>query len=208
MLLIYGRKTARIKRFTDHQQCCKSCKTFDLDVRVYRDYYHLFFLPVIPIGDKTAKIRCNACTEPFRFEAVEKQYERLARTPFYLYALEILIVIIVLSFVAGNFITQKNKEKYIADPKVGDVYVVKKYESTLDTYYFLRVNKINGDTIFAYHNHLQYLFFTDEFDKEDYFIKEDELLFRKKGLKEMLDSSEIHSVERDYGDIAGFNRIQ
>lgn len=208
MFLIYGRKTARIKRFTDHQESCKSCKSFDLDVKVYRDYYHLFFIPVFPVGDKSSSIRCNKCTEPFRVEATQKQYARTARTPFYLYALIIIIISIILGVAVMNIVTQKNKEKFVANPKVGDVYIVKKLESTLETYYFLRLSRINGDSVFAYHNNLQYLFFTDKLDKEDYFVKEDEWAYSKKDLKTMLDSTEIKSVERTYGDDEGFNRIQ
>jgi len=208
MFLIYGRKTARIKRFTDHQESCKSCKSFDLDIKVYRDYYHLFFIPVFPVGEKSSKIRCNKCTEPFLIEATQKQYARTARTPFYLYALVIIILSIALVVVLMNQVTQKNKEKFVINPKVGDVYIVKKLESRLETYYFLRLNRIKGDSVFAYHNNLQYLFFTDKLDNEDFFVKDDDWAFTKKDLKTMLDSSEIRSVERSYGDEEGFNRIQ
>ena len=39
-------------------------------------------------------------------------------------------------------------------------------------------------------------------------MKDEELIFTKKELKEMLAHDEINSVERDYGDYEGFNRIK
>ena len=50
--------------------------------------------------------------------------------------------------------------------------------------------------------------FVTKLNDDDYFVKEEELGFTKGDLKQMLDRMEIHSVERDYGDYEGFNRIK
>lgn len=208
MFVIYGRRTARIKRYTDNQHSCKSCKSFDLDIKVYRDFYHLFFIPFFPAGDKTVKIYCNNCGEPLRLDSVQKHYEGSTKTPVYLYAGVILISGLILLLVNANLNTQKEKKKFVDNPMVGDVYRISKDESNSTSYYFLRVSQINGDTVFAYHNNLVYGGFITKLNDDDFFVKTDELIFTKKGLKEMLDRAEINSVERNYGDSEGFNRVR
>ena len=208
MFVIYGRRTTRIKKFTDNRQYCKSCNSFDLTVKVYKEYFHIFFIPFFPIGDKTVKIYCNSCGEPYRVDTVQKEYEKIAKTPFYLYAGLILVASLIFLLVNANIRTQKEKAKFVDNPIVGDVYLIRKDENNSTSYYFLRVTQINGDTIFAYHSNLEYSGFITKLNDDDFFVKEDELFFTKKELKEMLDKDEINSVERNYGSDTGFNRIK
>lgn len=55
---------------------------------------------------------------------------------------------------------------------------------------------------------LEYQKFTSVFYEEDYFVKNDELLMLKSGLKQMLEKGEIDAVNRSYGEYEGFNRIK
>lgn len=208
MFIIYGRRTARIKKYTDNQHVCQSCKVFDLDVKVFRDYYHLFFIPVFPVGNKTVKVKCNSCGEPMRLETIQKHYESISKTPFYLFAFPILLAGLILLAINLNLNTQKEKAAFVADPKVGDVYRIRKDENGLTTYYFLRLVRIKGDIVAACHNNLEYKGFISRWNVDDYFVKGEELFFTKEELKEMLDRMEINSVERNYGDDEGFNRIK
>ena len=208
MLLIYGRRTAIIKKCTDSQQACNSCKAFDLDVKVYRDYYHLFFLPFFPIGEKTVKIHCNNCKQPIRLDTMQKHYESISRTPFYLYTGPILFSGLILILIDANLNTQKEKVKFVENSKVGDVYRIRKDTNNSTTYYFLRVVNINADTVSVYHNNLEYNGFISKLNEDDYFVKNEELFFLKSDLKQMLKKMEINSVDRDYGEYEGFNRIK
>ena len=208
MFIIYGRRTATIKKYTENHQACQSCKSFDLAVKVYRDYYHLFFIPVIPVGVKTVKIRCNSCGEPMRNESLQHQYEESTRTPFYLFTFPILFAGLILLFINANLNTQKEKAKFVADPKAGDVYKIRKDENNSTTYYFLRLVRINADTVVAYHNNLEYHGFVSRLNDDDYFVKDEELFFTKSELKQMLDKAEIISVDRDYGNYEGFARTR
>ncbi len=81
MFIIHGKQTARIKKYTDNHQVCQNCKSLDLEVKVYRDYYQLFFIPIFPVGIKSVVIKCNNCREPMRLEAVKKHYEEVTKTP-------------------------------------------------------------------------------------------------------------------------------
>src|SRR5688572_12735660 len=110
MLILHGRRTARIKRYTDNQHSCRSCGVFDLDVRVYRDFYHLFFIPLFPVGGKSVKIKCKNCGEPMRLDPLQKHYENLSKTPIYLYAIPILVAGLFAIGLIGNLNTQKQKK--------------------------------------------------------------------------------------------------
>jgi hypothetical protein len=208
MLIIHGKRTARIKRYTDNNQACRDCQSFDLDVRVYRDYYHFFFIPIFPVGDKVVKMRCKNCGEPIRINTIQSHYEDISRTPFYLYTFPILFVCLIIIVIIGNLSTQKEKAIFIDNPKVGDVYRISKDENNKTTYYFLRLARVNGDTVIAYHNNLEYNGFIYKLNDDDFFVKEDKLYFMKHELKQMLEKEEINSVERNYDDDKGFNRIK
>jgi hypothetical protein len=208
MLILYGRRTTRIKKYTDNQQCCKNCGAFDLDVRVYRSYYHVFFVPVFPVGDKSVQISCNNCGEPVRVDSLRKHYDGLSNTPIYLYSVPILFAGLVAILINANLNTQKEKKAYVDNPKTGDVYRIRKDENSSTTYYFLRLVSIKGDTVVAYHNNLEYHRFITKLKDDDFFVKDEELYFTKDELKQMLDKMEINSVERNYGDYEGFNRIK
>jgi len=208
MFVIYGRRKIRIKKYIDNRNYCKSCNSFDLNVKVYKEYFHIFFIPFFPTGDKTVKIVCNSCGEPYRVEAIQKEYEKSTRTPFYLYSGLILIGSLIFLLVNANIRTQKEKAKFIENPKVGDIYRISKDEENSTSYYFLRVTEINGDTVLAYHNNLVYNGFVIKLNEDDFFDKAEVLIFTKKELKEMLDKGEINSVERNYGSEEGFNRIK
>jgi hypothetical protein len=198
MILIYGRQTARIKKYTDNQYACQNCKAFDLDVRVYRDYYHLVFIPVFPVGKKRVEIHCKNCGEPMRLDAIKKQYENINKTPFYLFIIPILFAILILFLVYENLATQKEKAILVANPQVGDIYTIRKDENNKIIYFFLRLVRINGDTVVAYHSNLEYSRYTSTLHEDDFFVKDEELYFLKSDLKKMLNDNEINSVARRY----------
>jgi hypothetical protein len=197
MLLFYGRRNARIKKYTVNDQSCKSCRTFDIEVNVYREFYHLYYIPFCPVGDKTVNARCNNCGEPFRSDSFLTYYKEKSRTPFYYFSLPILFTSLVILMTVANRNTQKEKLAFVLAPKVGDVYTIRNEESNKTTYYFLKLNSIKGDTLVMHHGALEYNGFISKMNDHDYFVKEEELFLTKKQLKTMLDRMEINNIERD-----------
>ena len=208
MLVIFGKRKLRIKRYTDNQNACNECNSFDLDIKVFKEYFHVFFIPFFPNGIKSSSIRCKSCHKSMRFDSLQKHYERLTKVPVYLYSGLIAVAIGVLLLVNANLNTQKEKKRFVENPQIGDVYLVRSDEGSSTKYYFLRVSRIIGDTVFTYHSNLMYNGFVYKLDNQDYFVKEDEISFTKSSLKEMLRNDEINSVERGYRDSEGFNRIR
>ena len=93
-------------------------------------------------------------------------------------------------------------------PVSGDVYTIKKGTGYDASYSFLRIIKISGDSIMLYHNDLEYGGFVSKLTDDDYFVKNDTLVYKKKQLQEMLEEDEISSVKRGYGEGSGFNRVR
>ncbi|MEP7255310.1 MAG: hypothetical protein ABI666_06010 [Ferruginibacter sp.] len=201
----YGTKTGRVKKYSDHHQPCKSCKAFDMEIRVYQDYYHFLFIPFFAKPGKTASMRCNNCGEPVLTRAILQEYETKTKTAFYLFSGLILIGALVILVSVINVIGQKEKEKLVADPHVGDVYTIT--NPKIASYYFLRLSKIKADTILAWKNNYMYYNRASMSEKDDYFDSSNTIILTKKSIRQMMDNNEIYSVDRGYDDSRGFNRI-
>ena len=104
MLFLKGTRTARIKIYTDNTHRCDSCRDFDITVVVYQQYFHFFFLPVAPTGDKFVKAYCNKCSQPFRNDTMNREYEAKTKAPFYLYAITILVALLIIVGFGMNII--------------------------------------------------------------------------------------------------------
>jgi hypothetical protein len=206
MIFIYGKKRAKIKKTTDHIGTCTTCNLIGLEFEIYRDYYHLFWIPLFPVGDKESIVYCTKCGKPNNFNPRVKHFESVTRTPVYLYSGLLLFLMLIVMLVIGNINAQKEKALFVADPRIGDVYRIRKDVNDSTYYYFLRVARIQSDTVIVYPNVLQYFAFITKLNDEDHFITQ-EFFYTKKELKELLEKGEINSVERDYGDYEGFNRI-
>jgi hypothetical protein len=79
MLYFFGRRVARIAKFTETEFICYPCKNFEREVSVYMPYFHLFFIPVFPIGRKQFGVRCKNCGDDTRSENILRKYEKRAR---------------------------------------------------------------------------------------------------------------------------------
>lgn len=196
MLVIYGQRNVRIKTFTENHQSCPLCKVPDLEVFVFRQYFHVFLIPVFPVGVKSSRIKCNECGEYIRIDSVGWQYEKMSKTPLYFYSLTIILSAFILFMVFMNLRTQKEKAEMVNTPVVGDVYVMRNDENNPTSYYFLKLTRINNDTLIVQHSYLEYNGFVTEMSGEDYFVKDDEWMLTKKVLKEMLKRGEVNAVKR------------
>src|SRR5690606_22262055 len=152
MLVIFGRRKLRVKKYTDSQAFCPECKSLGLNINVYKEYFHIFFIPFFPNGVKSTSISCRNCNSPIRFDSLQNQYENSTKTPIYLYSGLIVSFCLILLFININIKTQEEKKEFVENPQLGDVYLVRKDINSSIEYYFLRVSKINGDSIFAYHS--------------------------------------------------------
>jgi len=208
MLLFYGRRSARIRRYPDKNHACKECGTFDLDVAIFRDYYQLFFIPVFPFGSPRVKITCCNCGRPYRSDALQNHYENITKTPFFLYSLPLALALLFLLLINAHFHNKTQTAAFVESPKVGDVYRIRTDEHHVTKYRFFKVAQVWADTVVVFANNLDYYSFPLGLSDSDYFVKNDVIIFTRAALKQMLDNDQINGVERNYGEEQGFNRLK
>lgn len=208
MFIIYGKRSAAIKKYNDDSQQCKNCNSFGLSIKVYKEYYHVFYLPIIPIGITSAKIYCKNCKAHMRSNSIEAEYEKKTKAPIYLYAGVLLFLGFISIAILASLKNQKETAEFIESPVEGDVYRVKKNEDNLTHYYFLRVSEVYGDTVYMYHSNLVYKQYTGQFNDDDFFDKSEYYILNHDDLKKMLEKGEIESIARKYDESTGFNRVK
>jgi hypothetical protein len=197
MFLVYGKRSFIIKKFTDHTLACPGCRAFNLHVEVRKSYYHLFYIPFFPSWEKDIRMYCGDCGQPYSKGELITEYEQKTKNPVYLYSGLILVATLILLIVYINLQTQKQKAEYVANPQTGDTYLIREKNDSATTYYFLRVTRIHGDTVFTNHSNLEYSRFVSGLDKEDFFVQDEVLFYSKAELKKMLEYGEINAVDRE-----------
>ncbi len=207
MFFIKGTRTVRIKSYAVNHRQCDNCKDFDLTVNIYGSYYHVWFIPIVSIGVKSTKIYCHNCSSFVRIDSLAKEYEAKARTPFYLYTGVILAGLTILSAVGLSLWGSHERAGYVAKPQPGDVYLVKNKPPESETYYFLKVIRVSGDSVITYSNHGSYSTSPSQLAPEDYFSTSHEIVYTKQQVAEMYDKDFIVTIFRDYGSSAGFGRL-
>ncbi len=208
MFFIKGTRKARIKVYHCHDRECENCKDFDLTIGVYHDYFHVFFIPVAATGWKSSVIYCSSCGSRIRSDSLSKEYESKTRVPLYLYSGLLLVGLVALMLLAGAGWGTYQRSRYISDPKVGDVYLMKVAQGKLDGYRFVRVSRLSEDSVIGIENDMLYLFSTSSFSAEDHFDPNEQILFSKSHLKQLYKEDSIETIFRDYSSSTGFNRIK
>jgi hypothetical protein len=208
MFFFYGNKTARIKKYTEYQITCSNCKKNEMDVKIFRDYFHVYFIPFCPMGDNVAHVRCKVCDEPVRDENIKKNIKKQVKAPFYLFSIPIIILSVITLGIILNLKTQKEKDLMINHPKVGDVYLMVNTKNELSTYYFNIVFDIKNDSIMMYRNRYEYSQYTVQLNRDDYFDKSNVYKISSTELKTMHESSAINAIIRNYNKDNEFNRFK
>jgi hypothetical protein len=193
--IFYGWRTIRIKKYKNTGDYCRECKSFDIDIKVYRKYFHIAFIPFFPSGKKTVDIKCNSCGNPFRLQPIQENYGAKTRTPFYFYTGVILIALLVLFIIKLNLETQDQKKLFVNSPKPGDIYLIRDEAAEKVSYYFLKVVEIDDSSIKVNHNRYVYDRYVSNLQGDDSF-EEEKLFFTRKEIIKMLEDGKINSVDR------------
>ncbi|RYE26200.1 MAG: zinc-ribbon domain-containing protein [Sphingobacteriales bacterium] len=207
MLIVFGSRTVRIKKYVDSNQPCTNCGTPELEIKVYRRYHHFCFVPVWPAAAKGATIICKHCGAHYNNYDMQ---ERVAatRAPFYLYSLPILVALYIPVSLVIRSKNKQDTQTYINNPQIGDVYTVEEKEGKETNYFFLKIADIKDDTVYAYHSNMVYGTDVDRLADEDYFVKDDLMSNTKAGLKAMLKDGIVVQVRRGYSKYGGYYREQ
>jgi hypothetical protein len=93
-MLITGRRISKIKSYDDPYARCNYCDSQTIRFVVYREYFHVFFIPIFPSDIKDVKGYCLKCGER-NANPIKEEYLEKTRTPFYFYSLQILVICFV-----------------------------------------------------------------------------------------------------------------
>ena len=208
MLFIFGIRNTRIGQYKDTDHICYPCKAYDREIQIYRSYFHFCLIPVFPVGARKIEIRCCNCGDETKTESIIRKYDQKTKTPLYFYSAWALFAGVAIFWLYWNKSAQKHKMELVANPAVGDVYTIKQRKNGETSYYFLKIAGVASDSVFVIHNHFDYGDFVTSLSGDDYFEKDDTLVYKKKSLTDMLEGDEIFSVSRDYSEGDGFNRIR
>ena len=96
----------------------------------------------------------------------------------------------------------------VSNPQIGDVFTIKQTKNSGTSYYFLKIIEVSRDSVRVFHNNFDYGDFVTRMDKDDYFVKDDTVIFKRNKLQRMLNNDEIFDASRKYGKGSGFDRIQ
>jgi len=193
----------RIKKYDDYQIKCDNCGSDGQRFSVYQDYFHLFFIPMFPLGKKTIQSVCLKCNDRFN-EEKKAHYLSVTRTPIYLYIGLILFACLIISIVISNRNDQKQTAEYVANPMINDVYLIREGEGKERTYYFLKIKNIDADTVELIHSYFEYYGYISNMSDSDYFVNDEVFRIAKSDLKDYLEKGNINAVERNYGKSSRF----
>ena len=208
MIFIFGKRTARIAYFLDTESLCYPCKAYEREVAVYRSYFHICLIPVFPLGVNQFDIRCKHCGDETKSENLVRKYEKLVKTPLWLFTALFLTLIITGYWYYWDKSNRQHNMEYLANPQVGDIYTMEQEDRNGSSYYFLRIIGTAGDSVTALHNTLDYGNVVNHLAEDDFFVKEDSLRYAIKDLEKMLSNNEIYLVKRDKGQTGDFKKIK
>ncbi|WP_394341592.1 hypothetical protein [Paraflavitalea soli] len=139
---------------------------------------------------------CYHCSSFIRFDSLQHEYEKKTRIPFWLYSGLLLVGCLIVTIVVAANIDAKEERIFVQHPQAGDVYTIRDDKGGKLRYFFLKVNSIQGDSVFTLHSNLEYSRYISKPQSKDFFVEDEELVFTKAELLQMLDKGEISSVKR------------
>lgn len=158
-MIIFGTRTKFLNAFNS-EQTCAHCNTGKLNLAYTVRYFHIFWIPMFPIG-KQGMTQCPHCKQTLSGHELSPQnrsqlniQKGSTKTPLKYFSGLIIIGALILSV---SVITAFDKTgRYIRKPKIGDIYQLKSY--TPNQFTFMKVVAIEPDSlVFAVHQRTDFL---------------------------------------------------
>ncbi len=213
-MIVYGWNSKNIKQAPLEGYACPNCEEKDSHLAIFANYVHVFWIPLFPYK-KSAQISCAHCqlaTEeksmPEDMKEKIKQLKSAVSIPKYLFAGLILIGLSIAYFSYTSSQNTIKEQDYIANPEVGDVYILEDLEEPSEyKYYLMKVSDLEGDSLLVSYNTYSYnTAIIKELDPADGF-SDLYYLMHKNGVSEYDLSGELKKVIREYSDLSGFYRV-
>lgn len=194
MLILFGTRKVKIRTFTDEAAPCGNCGEYRKHYRIYQLCFHIFWIPVFPIGSKYMISDCTRCKA--KYEVFHHPELSAMRTPLYMFSI-LLIIPIILIF---GFISSKQSEKqtaeYIQNPIPGDIYLMRDTTNNKSLYYFSKILEVESDSVYIQIGAYSYNRYTSRMDKDDYYVTDYFYGFHKDALKEWHSGGLVKKIKR------------
>ena len=212
-MIIYGWNSKNIKQADLGDYVCPNCNEKQSVIAIFAHYLHIFWIPLFPFK-KSAKIVCGHCqldteekTMSDDMKGTIKQLKATVSPPKSLFSGLILVAAAVAFFSFSSVKNTQQEQQYIENPQVGDVYVLKDpEESTAYDHFLMKINEVNGDSLWVSFSAYSYDGIVSELDPSDGFYNY-EYSIPKSTLGTYQESGELRKVMRDYTSAAGFDRV-
>lgn len=117
--IVFGTRRVLIKKCIDPIGKCTHCQETDLTFEVYKDYVHIFWIPVSRSGITTVKVTCYKCRKYDPWNPRVAHYLKTIKTPIYFYTGLLLLGICI-----GVIAVKARLEKKDADTKRSKTTVI------------------------------------------------------------------------------------
>lgn len=211
-MLHFGTASKTLKSTAFPGNKCANCHSKTTQLHVVSTYFHIYFIPVIPIR-KELKISCTSCSyvaDPQEvsddFLDISRNLKAKVRSPIYMY-FGILCLSLLIGYcswqnagIPNEYIDMVNK------PAVNDIYTTHNADVRDGYPYSLwKVVDVNGNSISIVSNVLYYSRPPQKFRPDDGFRKSS-FVYHKDSIMALLFSEHITSMQRGLGFGTGFNR--
>lgn len=207
-MIIFGTRSKTLKSKETAFYDCANCNSKNTVTFLFiARYFHIFWIPIFPTS-KTGVSQCSHCKQVLYahemnpsmrqdYASASAKSKRPISHYFGLFVIGLLFILMSITI----FISSINKEKYLANPKAGDVYRIEK--NNLYTLY--KISEVKGDTlIFKTHNMVatKYSKLSELEKKYENDYSNETIKFTISQIKSMRDDTKsdfgkIYSVDRD-----------
>ena len=200
-MIIYGSKSSHVNTASLEDATCPHCDTTgQMEMSVYSDYAHIFWIPMLPFSKKVIA-SCRHCKAAYDLKEMPPElkdrcytYQKSQKSPLWQYlGLAVIAFFIILGIIQSN-LDSKNTDAFLENPMLNDVYTVK-YEKNYST---MKIVEIADETIFFSENN--YYVTTSskirEIEKAENYDTEDLLEFTLEELREMKNDKLIINIKR------------
>jgi hypothetical protein len=161
-MIFFGTKFKSIKKGKLTNIICEYCEEeCEVEYNFQQKYFHLYFIPVIPLKKKTV-VCCENCGYLYEHKELPKEInvklnrvkERYPiRTPIWSFSGVIILTVLVTWAIWQSGRHEVDENNYIRNPKKGDVYWVEYHPKEYTTIYTtLRVDKVDKENIYFTYN--------------------------------------------------------
>jgi len=187
---------------------CEYCEEVsDMEYNFLQKYFHLYWVPMIPLKKKT-EVRCKNCGHTYEGKELTKDItvklnrvkERYPiRTPLWAFS---GLIILTLFFCWAFWQSGRHdvtEADYIKDPKKGDVYFMESKPSEYTTEYTtMRIDKVDKDQVYFTYNDTSVSKYTKVFGilNQRYYTNKKGVFTRKK-IEELYKKESIFSISRE-----------